>query len=78
MSIFINDLTITQFIFYTFFILKSTLNYKIPKSLHYVLKGERSLFEGGTRFLERKACMPTASRKELRLRRQQEAISANE
>ena len=65
MSIFINDLTITQFIFYTYFNIMSSLNYKIPKSLHYVRKGERASLKGETRFLEMKACVPAASRKEL-------------
>ena len=32
-----SDLTITQFIFYTYFKIKSSLNHKISKSLHYVL-----------------------------------------
>ena len=42
---FMSDLTITRFILYTFFILKSTLNYKIPKNLHYVRKGERAFLK---------------------------------
>lgn len=62
---FMSDLTITQFIFYTYFKTKSRLNHKISKSLHYVRKGERAFLKGETRFLEMKARVPAASRKEL-------------
>ena len=78
MSIFINDLTITQFIFYTYFNIMSSLNYKIPKSLHYVRKGERASLKGETRFLEMKARVPAASRKELLWHRHRKGIEVTE